>query len=173
MALWQLGLSAAGGYWYREKSKQEVRNTPNYRSQGAGGTCRAQCDVLSLSFMHFPAFGHMGSAGGAQGSDNSHLPRSSSHLLITSSSEPRGSSPRAWGMHSHFPREGWNGLSFGFKPDLDWPQQSHSSVPHLGSFTLPQILRKMKLSLPLQQVVLSSPDGALYFGLSIKYLNFS
>lgn len=59
----------------------------------AGGTCRAQWDVPSLSFMHFPAFGHMGSAGGAQGSDNSHLPRSSSHLLLTSSAKPRGSSP--------------------------------------------------------------------------------
>lgn len=85
-------------------------------------------------------------------------------------------SPKAWGVESHFPREGWicaDGLSFGFKPELDWSQQSHGSVPHLGSFPLFQILRKMKLSVALQQVVVSSPDGAVYFGLSIEHLNFS
>lgn len=85
-------------------------------------------------------------------------------------------SPKAWRVESHFPREGWicaDGLSFGFKPELDRSQQSHGSVPHLWSFPLFQILRKMKLSVVLQQVVVSSPDGAVYFGLSIEHLNFS
>lgn len=79
-------------------------------------------------------------------------------------------------MDSHFPQEGWicaDGLSFGFKPELDWSQLTLGSVSHLGSFPVFQIHRKMKLSVALQQVVVSSPDGAMYFGLSIKYLNFS
>lgn len=58
-----------------------------------GGTCRAQWGVPSLSFIHFPAFGHMGSADAARSRDNSHLPRSSLHLLITSSAKPWVSSP--------------------------------------------------------------------------------
>lgn len=136
VALWQVGLSllvvtATGQSPRRRLGIPKITHLKGHPA--AGGTCKARWDAPSLSFMHFPALGRMGSAGAAWIHGNSHLPRSSSHLLITSSAKPRVSSPPS-GLGDAFPLpwEGWvcaDGLSFGFKPELDWSRQSHRSVP--------------------------------------------
>lgn len=38
--LWDVGLSATGGYWSGEKSKEEARNTQHYRSQRTSSSRR-------------------------------------------------------------------------------------------------------------------------------------